>query len=341
MKKQCYHLAIDAHSGFSEIAILAPNGAVVSCKSYPTSAPELIEAVNSIKGHKKMVVEESQIADWTKRTLLPYVDEFLIADPKKNAWISKAQQMNDKIAAIRLAKLLKGNYICPVYHPDSQRQQFKELVIHYHDITKQTTRFKNKLKSKFIARAISVKGQFVYSQEHFPRYLQKLNCLPITQFQAKNYSTLIKELQKLRAQTLKNIRSFYKLYPEIRQLSKIPGIGQIRAFTISAFIDTPHRFSNKRKLWSYCCLAKAEKISNGKIYASYSSTQGNRLLKYIFLQAAMDAIKSKTDSAFKRTAERLEKNNVSTKNIRRSIARQIASVVLKIWKTGEAYKNMK
>ena len=32
---------------------------------------------------------------------------------------------------------------------------------------------------------------------------------------------------------------------------KIPGIGLIHAATISAIIETPHRFANKKKVWMY------------------------------------------------------------------------------------------
>lgn len=336
MDKRCVYIAADAHPGFSKIAFLSHNGALISCKDYPTSAPELINAINSVKGYKKMVVEESQVADWFKRTLEPYVDEMIVADPKKNAWIAKAEHMDDKIAALRLAELLRGGYIKHVYHPDSRRQQFKELVLHYHDITRQVTRFKNKLKGRFICRAVTVKGQYIYSDEHFSDYCRRLED-PCLRLQAHNYFTMIKHLEKLKAVTLKRIRSLYRYYPEIRQLSCIPGIGQVRAFTISAFIDTPHRFSNKRKLWAYCGLSKAEKRSNGTVYFSKSSTQGNRLLKCVFLQAAIDAASSKKDCRFKRTAERLEANNVSSKNIRRTVARQIASTVLALWKSGQPY----
>ncbi len=340
MKKRYSYLALDAHSGHSQLAVLAPNGALVSCKSYPTSAPELIESVTVIKGHKKMVVEESQIADWVKRTLEPYVDTLIIADPKVNAWIAKSQQMNDKTASIRLARLLRGGYINPVYHADSQRQQFKELVLHYYDITKQITRFKNKLKNKFISRAIVAQGRSLYCQKTFSVHIDKLSHLPFAQFQAKNYFALVRGLEKLQEQVLKKIYSYSSSYPEIKQFQAIPGIGPIRAFTIVAIIDTPHRFSNKRKLWAYSCLTKSEKISNGKLYSSASSTNGNRLLKYTFLQAAMDAIDTKHNSVFKRTAQRLYANGASEKNVRRSVARQIASIILKIWKTGEPFKNM-
>ncbi|MFH1777437.1 MAG: hypothetical protein ABH952_07775 [Candidatus Omnitrophota bacterium] len=50
---------------------------------------------------------------------------------------------------------------------------------------------------------------------------------------------MAKQFESLQARILKQIRRFYKYYPEIRQFSAMPGIGQVRAFTISAIIDAP------------------------------------------------------------------------------------------------------
>jgi transposase len=338
MKKRYTYLGVDAHSDMCQLAAMSQDSVVLSCKSYPTSAVELIEAVAAVKGRKKLVVEESQMADWVKRTLEPYVDECVIADPKTNAWISKSKEMNDKIAATRLAKLYIGGYIKPVYHPDLKRQQFKELVLHYHDVTRQVTRFKNKLKGEFIAKAVDIKGTTVYNSEIFPEYLKELKGHPNTQYQAKDYFNIIQILEKSKDRVMKKIESSGKLYPEIKQLSKMPGIGPVSAFTISAIVDTPHRFSNKKKFWSYCCLVKSQKTSNGKIYGSGSNNQGNHLLKHIFIQAAKTIISSNEDSRFKNTADHLLAQGVSVKNTRRTIARQLASVILTIWRSGEPYR---
>ena len=105
-------------------------------------------------------------------------------------------------------------------------------------------------------------------------------------------------------------------------------------------IDTPHRFANKRQLWSYIGLAKSQKVSNGKVYRSLSSSHGNKLLKWLFLQAAMIALRSNQPSRFKETADRLSKVGVPPKNIRRTVARQIASIIFTIWKSGEPYRHM-
>jgi len=76
------------------------------------------------------------------------------------------------------------------------------------------------------------------------------------------------------------------------------------------------------------------------MYRSGSSSEGNRLLKWIFLQAAQQALRSKELSRFKQTAERLTKIGVTKKNIKRTVGRQIASTIFKIWKSGESYRHV-
>lgn len=336
MKQKIYYLGLDAHSTASQLAVISQEGEVIHCKNYRTGAPDLIAGVSAVPGRKTLVVEESQMADWVKRTLSPYVDELIIADPKVNSWIAKSQHMDDKIASTRLAKLLQGGYIKPVYHGDSRRQQFKELVLHYHDLTRQIVRFKNKTKGEFISQAIRIKGAQVYDSTLFPSFAAKLS--KTSALQARNYFDILEHLTSLRNNVLQEIRSYYSVYPEINQLRMIPAIGQVTAFTLSAIIDTPFRFSNKRKLWSYLSLAKQQKISNGKTYSSGPSVMGHRLLKYLLIQAAMRIMRSKNDSVFKQTAVRLEQKGLSKKNIHRAVARQLASVIFKLWKSKESYR---
>lgn len=123
MNKLPSYLALNAHPGDSQFAVLSPKGQIISCRNYPTTALALIETVCAVRGSKIVVVEESQIADWINRTLTPFVDKLIVADPKENAWIAKSKHIDDKVAACRLAKLLWGGYIKPVHHGDFQRQQ--------------------------------------------------------------------------------------------------------------------------------------------------------------------------------------------------------------------------
>jgi transposase len=88
-------------------------------------------------------------------------------------------------------------------------------------------------------------------------------------------------------------------YPEIRRFEALSGIGFINAATISAILETPYRFANKRKLWMYAGLGIMERSSGGKTYSKKLSTDYNRLLKYTMKQATESAIRA-ADNPFQR-----------------------------------------
>jgi len=82
------------------------------------------------------------------------------------------------------------------------------------------------------------------------------------------------QLDQLRASNEKlkrNIRTQSKRYPEIKRFMQIPGIGLIHAATISAIIETPHRFANKKKVWMYAGVGLMERSSGEGIGCTYIS----------------------------------------------------------------------
>mgnify|MGYP000934328076 FL=1 len=90
----------------------------------------------------------------------------------------------------------------------------------------------------------------------------------------------LEQLEQTEKEILKAARAQAKCYPEIKHFEAIPGIGFINAATITAIVETPHRFANKRKVWMYAGLGLMKKSSAGKLYSEKLSTNYNRLLKY-------------------------------------------------------------
>ena len=109
----------------------------------------------------------------------------------------------------------------------------------------------------------------------------------------------LKESEQTEKNLLKAARNFAKHYPEIKLFEDIPGIGFISAATISAILETPHRFANKRKVWMYAGLGITTRSSGGKIYSEKLSKDYNRLLKYTLKQVAETAVQAK-DNPFRR-----------------------------------------
>ncbi len=84
-----------------------------------------------------------------------------------------------------------------------------------------------------------------------------------------------------------------KRYPEIQEFLKMPGVGPVGAHVFDAYIQTPHRFATKQKLWRYCKLGIVKRSSNGKPLAYHRLDHaGNGELKAMSYRAWLSAFRT-------------------------------------------------
>ena len=156
------HIGIDLHARHFSMAVLDQDNRIVFEETLPTSSRNLKAAVSAFAEGKSVVFEESTLAAWAFRVLLPCADRVVVADPLHNHGIAGDEKSNDVTAARKLAQLLRAGLIHPVHHSSQQRQLFKELVLCYHDTSGEVVRFKNKLKAKFRQHGVHCAGYSVY-----------------------------------------------------------------------------------------------------------------------------------------------------------------------------------
>lgn len=338
-------IGVDAHSTTCEVAVLSSSGKgeLVMHRTVPTNGEILIDCIAEIPGKKELVLEESEIASWLRRTLNPYVDKVIVAEPRENKWIANTKLSNDKVDAIRLAKLHLGGYIKEVYHPEDGRQRFKELVLSYHDLDKQVIRFKNKIKAKYRQNGIFPKGETVYNPKHRDKWLDNLPDNEVV-FQATKLYKIFDLITLCKEQTRRKIIKMSKKYPEISKFQQIPGIGPIISATVSAIIDTPFRFSKRNKVWAYARLGLGERESAGHWKPGgrqHLSKDGNRILKKMIMTAVESILRSR-DNSYKQKFYNLVLNkHVDSSLAKLTIGRCILSTMMVMWKKGEDYKEKK
>ena len=128
-----------------------------------------------------------------------------------------------------------------------------------------------------------------------------------------------------------------KKYPEIKKFRKVPGIGLIHASTISAIIETPHRFANKKKLWMYAGIGLMERSSGETVYSRKLTREYNRPLKNAIKKAAEAAILAK-DNQFRRQYLRLTiEKGIASHRAKLTVARSMLAALYGMWKKGEEY----
>jgi len=122
----------------------------------------------------------------------------------------------------------------------------------------------------------------------------------------------------------------------------------VRAAVILAIMATPFRFRTKRQLWPYAGLAVItrstgdQEIVEGKVRRRKRSplTRGlnrnhNPMLKSVFKGAANAA--AATEGPLKDFYDRCVGRGVRDEMAKLTLARKIASVVLRLWKKGELW----
>jgi len=114
---------------------------------------------------------------------------------------------------------------------------------------------------------------------------------------------------------------------------QVPGIGWIRAMTLYAYVDTPWRFKGKRKLWKYLGIGLVREHSGSGRTRVHVHRGASRVLKNVIIGAAETVIMHKKGVLYRRY-EQWCQAGLSYKNARRNVARDIATAMWAMWKSG-------
>ena len=330
------YVGLDLHPSQFTMAVVDESGTMLFQHSYPTSAQNLIAVLDAVSEPKVVVLEESTLAAWAWRTLAPHAGQVVVAEPWHNHLISGDEDNDDVASAVKLAELCRGGFIKPVHHTGERGQVFKELVLFYHDSTRELARFKNKLKSKLQQHGLYVVGAEVYDRQHRDSYLQQIEA-DGARVQAQLLLDTIDHLTGQKDTAQDELLSQCAAIEPISRLRELPGIGLIRAATFVAIVDTPQRFATKRKLWSYCGLGVANRSSGANEGPEHLNRRYNRHLKAVAKGAAVSAI-THGDNQFARQYRRLIADGIRAENARLTVARAMITTMWAIWRSGERYQ---
>jgi transposase len=337
MRKIAY-LAIDVHARHCVLGQMDSKGKFVGNKTFPTSEKYIMEALKAVKAKEKyLALEESNLAYWAAQVAKPYVTEVICSDPKENALIYRSPNKRDKVDTQKLCRLLRLGELKRVYHPENdERAIFKGAVQHYIDLRDQQVVLKNKIKAMYRHwGVIDVGGEVVYSMTKRDEYLKKVKHLHIAN-QLRRLYFLMDQTESMQQKALRAMKQLGRKCPEIKQFKKIPGIGDILAHIFDAFIQTPHRFANKRELWRYCRLGITDRSSDGKpLGFKRLDRSGVSELKSLSYQAWLAAMRG--DNEVRRFYSTSYRRTLSRVHARLNTQRKIIAVMYGIWKRGQAY----
>lgn len=331
------HIGMDLHSATTDVCVRNGKGEIILCRQIATTKAELEKLILSIKGPKRVAVEESQMADWVTRVLTPHVDEVIRCQPRFNKLISTSEDKCDRTDSEALSELLYLNRLKQVHHPELVYRRLREAVRAYWIASRELTRAKNRVKAFLVFNGLQERGGAIYSIRKRSQNLKKLERLGINVELARLLYQRMDFCRQLKAQHIRVLRESAKpVQDHVRVLMTIPAIGPISAYTLVGYLEDGRRIPNKRKLWRYAGLSlrRYESAGTGTQGASRS---GNRMMKHVAMSAAITIVARGESNALLAIWERDIRQKVDPKRARRNLARKIVVIVQQLLRSKQEY----
>ena len=316
-----HYIAIDWSQLNVAIARMKKNSTAPQVKEMGSDIREVKRYLSGIKGRKILTIEETTSTHWLAVELKESVDRILVCDPYRNSLLNHGPK-TDKIDAVKLCQLLRGNFLHEVYHSLEEDYTIRKFVSAYEDMIQFGVRVKNQRSALYRSEGLNHKRDKLSGGNH------------LLQFIEDNQNRAVELYEKEKEEYHKYFNKIKSQNKLIRNLETIHGVGTIFAVKIYSVIIDARRFANKYQYWSYCGLVLNEKESGGRSYGK-RRPRYSRQLKGIYNGAALAAIGGNNDIA--EYYNHLLGKGLSERQARVSIARYIAKVSYGMLKNGGKY----
>ena len=336
--QQSIFVGLDLGSSYCHQTVINADGSLRMSRSIPTSEQHLRLAFSTLGDNVRVHLESGELADWVHSVIKPLVAEVVISHSRTLAWIGKDSQKDDAVDARKLAELLRLNRVHAVYYEQNDdRRTFKQLVTHYEQMSREQARLKSKIKARLRYLGIIRSDARLFTKSGQVALLDELKEPSIKRMLAQTFAVLNQMLDVL-GQAKRAMIAAAGQFPEVRLLQTAPGVGIITACRFVAYIQTPARFSNKRKLWRYARLGITRRESNGKRLAHPRlDSAGVGSLKDVSRKVFEAARRTKKDNSFKRAFEQSLLNTKNAVHARLSVQRKILATLRAMWQANQPY----
>ena len=119
------YIGLDVHQATIVVAVLDSSGRLVMESILETEAAAILQFFAGLRGTVSVTFEEGTWSVWLYDLLNPHVDKLVVCNPRKNALLKDGNK-SDRIDARKLAELLRGNQLKPVYHGETGMRMLRD-----------------------------------------------------------------------------------------------------------------------------------------------------------------------------------------------------------------------
>ena len=323
-----YYIGLDVHKKAISYCVMDAAGRVFQEGKIGSTRRELDAWIGMMPQPRTIAMEATIFTGWIYDHLLPHAEKVKVAHPLMLRAIAAARRKNDRIDASKIADCLRCDFL-PECHMASTEIRDRRRTLRYRSlVVKQMVQMKNRVSGLLMETGVSYNKQRLHKLGYFEELMSTNEDVhdsirPLLKLSRE----MISRSLKLDYALVSSLERDPLLKERLRRLRTVPGVGPITALTWALEIGDFTRFTSNKQAISYCGLCGDENSSADKVLRMPISTQRNKHIQRVLIEAAKLATRESPELAMIRARE-LERGNPNRATL--AVARKMVIYMLAV-----------
>jgi transposase len=294
-------IGCDLHTRTQQIAMLDTETGEVVEKKLEHESGEAKRFYGELKGPALVGIEATGHTRWFAELLAELGHELVVGDAAKIRAQETRKQKHDRRDAEHLLNLLVRGEFPTIWLPGAEERDVRVLVEHRHQLVELRTRAKNGLQAMALGYGLRRRGRLWSKAGR-----EELEKIPLREGMARRRQDLRQLLDQLSVwikELDQRIEEEVAGREDAQRLMTHPGVGPQTALATVLVLGPVERFPDGKHVTSYVGLIPEEDSSGGKQRFGHLTKQGNRLMRFLLVEAGQTA--SRYDPGLRRMYRRL------------------------------------
>jgi len=294
-------IGCDLHTRSEQIAMLDTETGEFEERRLEHEDGEARRFYTGLKERALVGVESTGYTRWFAEMLAELGHQLVVGEAGKIRAKETRKQKHDRRDAEHILNLLLRGDFPQIWLPSAEERDVRVLLEHRHQLVELRTRAQNGLQAIALSYGLRRRRR-LWSE----RGQEELKKLPLREGMGRRRADLLRLVRQLDiwVQGLdRRIEQEVAQREEAQRLMTHPGVGPQTALAAVLVLGPVERFPDDRHLTSYLGLIPQEDSSAGRQRFGHLTKQGNRLLRWLLVEAAQTA--SRYDPRLRRAYRRL------------------------------------
>ena len=282
-------IGCDLHAAQQTIAMLDRETGEIVEKTLRHQAGAVREFYAGLPAPVVVGLEATGSMGWFLQLLDELGVTYRVGHPATIRKAAPRKQKHDRRDAALLLQLLAENRFPAIWTPSTELRDLRALLLHRHQWVRLRTRVQNALHA--IALGYGVQRGHALWKRGGQTMLASLPLPPHASHRRDELQALYQHLDEQLGRLDDRVKHAAAQRPRATDLMTHPGVGHVTALATEVFLGDPSRFSDGKTLASYVGMIPSEYSSGNRQRLGGLSKQGNPLLRFLWGEAAMHAVR--------------------------------------------------